>query len=772
MAKKKLCIAVISTVIILLAVLVPQHQARADAVTDIAQQASRLILAGVGKAVAWAAQGFDAFVQYQTDNAVFGVKVVDDSWATIRDFVNLFFILILIIMAFGTIFDIKEYTWRDMLVPFLIVALLINFSLVIGQYIITVANGLAGIFLRTMTQGGGSISEIFAQGFSQVGIVSATPQAGILKQMATAVWDSTPIGIVLNAASPPTSVLLTAIFGIIFLVITFLAFLSAFIFSLARIFVLWFLLIISPIAWLGYALPNLRKQTWSEWWKHFFCWCFFLPYYLFFLMFAVIFIKNQAVFKPVPGSASITIGSMTLNNLLIYGISLIFLIGGLFVARKMACATGSGVKTVFGKIDAGVKKYMPGAAYVRGAWGGVKARGEEIQEKGVLGIGGAQRTRIAEAGIKGWVAGIPGLGRVPGAREETNRVRLEEIIKKEVPKLALELQRLSADERKEFLQKAQDRKGVAGEAALLEYAKQGYSTKDDYVKAIDKFGGENTALGRQYLKNLVEANLRDLFSSSTEELDIARPTDPTLSNLRRELWKDLAKRNQISSKEDYKIAKDLFSSTPTELKSFLDSIKPEYIVGTKETRQDAIRNRTLGDTDLERKLVEFMKDKKEINDVRLRQEALAIVDGKDTIEGRNIINEINKFNPAINIEADLREERGTPVDQSLSTEDNDRIVGEIADKIAEKEFADLRKMSSKFWEDKRTQRAVRQTFNGGELTQLLENAPKEMRRALKNLPGGGSTTAGDGETRRPAGFVPSGSTVTPEGRVIPPEDRS
>lgn len=455
--------------IILLAVFVPQHFVRAgwldfvfsdSTLGSIINGITVLILNFVEKAISFFADLFDKFIQYQTNNAIYGVVVVDQSWTIIRNFVNMFFILILIIMAFGTIFDIQKYTWREMLAPFLIAALLVNFSLTIGQYIITAANGLSSVFLKQT----GAVSGTFAQGFNQVGIATSGNT---------------------DLISSTGEVVITAIFAVIFLAVVMLAFATAAIFSLVRIFILWFLLIISPIAWIGYSLPNLRGQTWGEWWKHFFCWCFFLPYYLFFVMFAVIFVKNRGTIPPVPGSGS-TAG-LAGTDFLFYSLSLIFLIGGLAVARKMACASGSGVRTVFGKIEGGVKKYAPGAAYVRGAWGGLKARGEEIQEKGVLGIGGAQAAREAEIRAKGWVAGIPGPGRVPGAREARERAEMAEI-EKEGERVKEQLLRLPADMQKAFLEAEKLRGGLAGKAATLEYAKQGYSTLDDYREAVKKYG--------------------------------------------------------------------------------------------------------------------------------------------------------------------------------------------------------------------------------------------------------------------------------------------
>ncbi len=705
-------------VIILLAVLVFPHPARAgwldfdifDATFGgIVNGIVTLILNFVEQAISFFADLFDKFVQWQTNNAIYGVVVVDQSWTIIRNFVNMFFILVLIIMAFGTIFDIKNYTWREMLAPFLVSALLVNFSLTIGQYIITVANGLSNIFLKQI----GSVSGTFAQGFNQVGIATSGAT---------------------DLISGTGEVVVTLIFAVIFLTVVMLAFAAAAIFSLVRIFMLWFLLIISPIAWIGYSLPNLRGQTWSEWWKQFFCWCFFLPYYLFFVMFAVIFVKNRGTIPPIPGSGS-TAG-MTGTDFLFYALSLIFLIGGLIVARKMACASGTGIKQVFGKIEAGVRRYAPGASYVRAigasAKTGLQAKGEQIQEKGVLGIGGAQAERLRQAK---WTEKF-GFGAARGVAE---RARLAEI-EKESTKLKQELQGKPAEEQKQFLHDAQNRRGVAGEAALFEYAKQGYSTLEDYKKAMEKFGGETTALGRQYLENLKQAKLSDLFRSPDEELSIAKgeaPDTERFRELRRALFMDLAKRNRINNIQDYKDAKELLAPIPTDKKSFVDSIKPEYIFGTKEARETALLNyqTEIDDSDLAEKLVAYMseKDKKEIANVQLREKALAVVGGENTFEGKRIINEINKFNPTINIEADLRQEVGVPIGP-LSDADQNKIIDRLSEELAKKNISDIKKLSSGFYENPLAQESLLRAYEDPEMiSAIIKGASPEVRRALPKL---------------------------------------
>jgi hypothetical protein len=87
-----------------------------------------------------------------------GGPVVYTAWRILRDFCNMAFIVVLILMAFGTIFDILPFGFlksfsihqRGVIPGFLMAALLLNFSLAIGQTVVGVSNQATGIVLRIL----------------------------------------------------------------------------------------------------------------------------------------------------------------------------------------------------------------------------------------------------------------------------------------------------------------------------------------------------------------------------------------------------------------------------------------------------------------------------------------------------------------------------------------------------------------------------------------------------------------------------------------------
>src|SRR3989344_4255696 len=74
--------------------------------------------------------------------------VVQEGWKIVRDIANAFFILILLWIAFTIIFNFENLGRRKLLVRVIVVALLINFSLVMVTTVFGFANILAGVFAK------------------------------------------------------------------------------------------------------------------------------------------------------------------------------------------------------------------------------------------------------------------------------------------------------------------------------------------------------------------------------------------------------------------------------------------------------------------------------------------------------------------------------------------------------------------------------------------------------------------------------------------------
>ncbi len=246
--------------------------------------------------------------------------VVQESWDIVRNFANMLFIIALIVMSFGIIFNIRGYDAKTLIARFIIAALLINFSLVIGNVMIGWTQSLSNVFLSSIGDIGAriavgvSIADLFKQSLVQVYTVD------------NRLWTET----------------ITVFINILLLSIPLFSLLVLLILTLIRIPILWALLIVSPVAWMAYILPSTNNIS-QRWWKEFIGWNLFLPIYLFFIYFGTFFLANQQ--RVISGIANQPLDGglgTTFQQLFFFVLVATFLIGGAKVAHGMSSAAGAG----------------------------------------------------------------------------------------------------------------------------------------------------------------------------------------------------------------------------------------------------------------------------------------------------------------------------------------------------------------------------------------------------------------------------------------------
>lgn len=118
-----------------------------------------------------------------------GGQTVYTIWRVLRDFCNMAFIIALILMAFGTIFDsldlpfLKAYSInsREVIVGFLMAAILLNFSLAIGQVVIEASNEVTNIVLKLMPENiGASLAGSLNVASTNVNSFATQPQKSLV----------------------------------------------------------------------------------------------------------------------------------------------------------------------------------------------------------------------------------------------------------------------------------------------------------------------------------------------------------------------------------------------------------------------------------------------------------------------------------------------------------------------------------------------------------------------------------------------------------------
>ncbi len=193
------------------------------------------------------------FVKLAKYNGYVDAPIVILGWTMIRDIANMFFVVVLLVIAFGTILGLEQYEWKKTMVNFILAAIFINFSKLIAGLIIDVAH----VFTMTFTNAiaataGGNIINMFHLS-DIVSIVSGGFQTG----------DPTP-DIVLEVFGG-------AVMALVFAVLAMVTMGAYLIVMVARIVVLWALIILSPLAYILNVIPQTKSYAdtwWSEFGKH------------------------------------------------------------------------------------------------------------------------------------------------------------------------------------------------------------------------------------------------------------------------------------------------------------------------------------------------------------------------------------------------------------------------------------------------------------------------------------------------------------------------
>lgn len=261
---------------------------------------------------------------------------VNAAWGIVRDICNLFFIFILLYIAISTI--LKDFTGGDtkkLLSSVIVVALLVNFSAVVPKVVIDVSNILALQFYEAMGAGASrttmdapDLTSKLLAGFD-FGEYSDPTQAST-------------IGSNLDSYG---AIILANLGQIILMLITTFVLLAGGLMFLFRTMALLFLIISSPVFFLGYAVPAIGKHS-GAWLSALISQSLFAPVMMFMMLVTLTFagsgetsLKSQLAASMGTSSSLITFFYFAIINGM--------MIGSLLIASKIA-TTGSGVIGSYG----------------------------------------------------------------------------------------------------------------------------------------------------------------------------------------------------------------------------------------------------------------------------------------------------------------------------------------------------------------------------------------------------------------------------------------
>lgn len=336
---------------------------------------------------------------------------VANGWIIVRDVVNMFFIVVLLVIAFGTILGVEQYSYHNKrLTTLLLMAVVVNFSRTICGILIDFAQVIMLTFVNGFSQAaGGNFIEAFGlTKIFQAGKIGTEGKSGDM------VW-----GI---ALSMMLAVVMTLV--AMWVIITMIAVL------VARIVYLWILIVLSPLAFFLKGVPGGKASSYyAEWWKKFTDQVVVGPVMAFILWLALVSVaaggdeglagKDQGF--PAHKETKETKGfSEAFSNAEIekFIIAIGLLLGGVQMAKGMSPVAG----VVSGAVKAGAQRAGMGAV----KWAGRRAgRGVAALDRATgFRAARARAVPLTKAGAKrGAATMLSGLGMFRSSRQKVAMYR-------------------------------------------------------------------------------------------------------------------------------------------------------------------------------------------------------------------------------------------------------------------------------------------------------------------------------------------------------------
>ncbi|MFZ5390890.1 MAG: hypothetical protein ACOZAJ_01265, partial [Patescibacteria group bacterium] len=268
-------------------------------------------------------------VQY---NDFINAPAVAKGWVVVRDVANMFVIVVMLVIAFATVFRIEEYQYKKLLSKLLIMSVLVNFSKMLTGFFIDFAQVIMLTFVNGFKE---AAAGNFVNGFHLSEMFEFSKNKNSIDGTGVS-ENSFFVASVLALISITVAMVVVAIYLVVFLV---------------RIAFLWLLTIISPLAFLLSAFPGQAKKYSSEWWEYFGKYLSSGPILAFFLWLALAMMQTS---NDVLGSFSGQEGSYGLSEipaaavtgigqsdiLLSFIVNIVILLGGLWMTQKLGVAGG------------------------------------------------------------------------------------------------------------------------------------------------------------------------------------------------------------------------------------------------------------------------------------------------------------------------------------------------------------------------------------------------------------------------------------------------
>lgn len=398
------------------------------------------------------------FMEVAAYNGYIDAPPVVIGWYMVRDIANMFFVVALLVIAFGTILGLEQYEWKKSLVKLVLAAIFINFSRLLIQLAIDASHIVTVTFLDAV------------QGTAGGNLINMLKLNKILSMARAGVQDA-------GNEDIQFELLAGSLLAFIFALMAMVSIGAYLIIMVIRVVILWVLIILSPLAFVLSAIPQTKKYA-DDMWQELVKYIIVAPVMVFFLWLAfatmgngdinnVVGVKTGGVgaadYKDIlqissgASAGRVSIAEIsTWENMSAFIIAIAFLFVGLDRVQKIGVV---GSSFVSGAASFGKNVLTIASGYAAGRWlAGTAARGAK-----------AGATALGKGAIEPFVS----YGKIAGERIQAGRAKLPLPIIGRKGALQREAALKRAKEYREAVEKEVSARGPGiGPAALLAPSKQ------------------------------------------------------------------------------------------------------------------------------------------------------------------------------------------------------------------------------------------------------------------------------------------------------------
>lgn len=291
------------------------------------------------------------------------IEVINAGWTFFRDLANILIIGIFTFIAISLILGLKEYGQKKLVARVLIIAVLMNFSLLFTKIIIDASNFTAYAIYTQTAGAGGTTFSVADKVLAPLRISSVWDTASLTQRVAndgaseTKAWRALSFGV----------------FGFILLaVLAAVIFYGAFlIIARAAMFVI--LMLTAPIAYASYLAPHFESSTfgWTNWWKSLINNAAFAPLMMVFLSISILIMQTASSYVGNTGTLGMLLDDPA-KQVATDGwrILFVYLIGTglLFASFRLSSSLAGSISGIrMGQMAAGIPLALGFAGLAKGA---------------------------------------------------------------------------------------------------------------------------------------------------------------------------------------------------------------------------------------------------------------------------------------------------------------------------------------------------------------------------------------------------------------------